>query len=57
MKTNISIAMIGGRGFVGQEIISILNNHPTFMLTKVFSKTAEDEVGLQEIFKSKVFSS
>lgn len=44
MKTNISIAMIGGRGFVGQEIISILNNHPTFMLTKVFSKTAEDEV-------------
>ena len=41
MQNKINIAMIGGRGFVGQEIISILNNHPIFMLTKVFSKTAE----------------
>ena len=36
--------MIGGRGFVGQEIISILNDHPIFMLSKVFSKTAGGEV-------------
>ena len=41
MQNKINIAMVGGRGFVGQEIISILNNHPIFMLTKVFSNTAE----------------
>lgn len=44
MKNKINIAMIGGRGFVGQEIISILNDHPIFMLSKVFSKTAGGEV-------------
>lgn len=45
MKNKINIAMIGGRGFVGQEIISILNDHPIFMLSKVFSKTAGGEIG------------
>ena len=44
MKNKINIAMIGGRGFVGQEIISILNDHPIFMLSKVFSKTVGGEV-------------
>ena len=34
--------MIGGRGYVGQEVISILNNHPNFELEKVFSKSTFD---------------
>ena len=40
MKNKFNIAMVGGRGYVGQEIIGILNNHPLFILSKVFSSSA-----------------
>ena len=39
MKNKLNIAMLGGRGYVGQEIISILDNHPNLNLTKVFSSS------------------
>ena len=42
MKTKFNIALIGGRGYVGQEIIHILNQHPNFELCKAFSRTAAD---------------
>ena len=51
MQNKINIAMIGGRGFVGQEIISILNNHPIFMLTKVFSNTAGESKDIFNPFR------
>ena len=40
MKNKFNIAMIGGRGYVGQEIIQILNDHPCFDLVKIFSKSS-----------------
>ena len=40
MKAKFNIAMIGGRGYVGQEIIQILNDHPNFGLVKIFSKSS-----------------
>ena len=43
MKDKYNIAMIGGRGFVGSEVIKILNAHPLFFLTKIFSTSAEGE--------------
>ena len=43
MKDKYNIAMIGGRGFVGSEVIKILNVHPLFFLTKIFSTSAEGE--------------
>jgi len=42
MINKFKLAMIGGRGYVGQEVISILNNHPNFELEKVFSKSTFD---------------
>ena len=42
MKTKFNIALIGGRGYVGQEIIHILNQHPNFKLCKAFSRTAAE---------------
>ena len=43
MKSKFNIALVGGRGYVGQEIIAILNNHPNFILTKIFSKSASGD--------------
>jgi N-acetyl-gamma-glutamylphosphate reductase len=43
MKTKFNIALIGGRGYVGQEIIHILNQHPNFILCKAFSRTAAEK--------------
>ncbi|MDC0547274.1 N-acetyl-gamma-glutamyl-phosphate reductase, partial [Gammaproteobacteria bacterium] len=43
MNNKYNIALLGGRGYVGQEIIAILNNHPNFILSKVFSKNAAGE--------------
>ena len=40
MKAKFNIAMIGGRGYVGQEIIHILNEHPYFDLLKIYSKSS-----------------
>ena len=34
-----NIALLGGRGFVGQEIIKILGNHSCFDLYSVFSSS------------------
>ena len=31
MKTSFNISILGGRGYVGQEIIKIINNHPNFL--------------------------
>jgi N-acetyl-gamma-glutamyl-phosphate reductase common form len=43
MKSKFNIALVGGRGYVGQEIIGILNNHPNFSLSKIFSKSASGD--------------
>lgn len=43
MKSKFNIALVGGRGYVGQEIIGILNNHPNFTLSKIFSKSASGD--------------
>ena len=49
MKNKFNIALMGGRGYVGQEIIGILNNHPNFTLSKIFSKPEK-----QSIFRRKL---
>ena len=38
-KDKYNIALLGGRGYVGQEIIKILNLHPIFNLSMAFSKS------------------
>ena len=41
MSTKVEqVAILGGRGYVGSEIIKILNNHDHFYLAKVFSSSA-----------------
>ena len=41
MSTKVKqVAILGGRGYVGSEIIKILNNHDHFYLSKVFSSSA-----------------
>ena len=35
-KNKYKIALLGGRGFVGQEIIKIIDNHKYFDLSLVF---------------------
>ena len=37
IKDKYNIALLGGRGFVGQEIIKLLNFHPFFNLSMAFS--------------------
>ena len=39
MNKIYNIALMGGRGFVGQEIIALIDNHPYFELSQVFSKS------------------
>ena len=39
MNKIYNIALMGGRGFVGQEIITLIDGHPYFELTQVFSKS------------------
>ena len=39
MNKKFSIVIFGGRGFVGKEIISLLNHHDHIELKKVFSST------------------
>ena len=41
MSTKVKqVAILGGRGYVGSEIIKILNNHDHFHIAKVFSSSA-----------------
>ena len=37
---NYNIALFGGRGHVGQEIIKLLDKHPLFFLKKAYSSSA-----------------
>ena len=41
MKTSFNISILGGRGYVGQEIIKIINNHPNFFISDIYSKTSQ----------------
>ena len=33
------IALLGGRGYVGQEIFELVNNHPKLSITSVYSSS------------------
>jgi N-acetyl-gamma-glutamyl-phosphate reductase len=44
MKTKFNIAILGGRGYVGQEIIKIINNHPYFFISDIYSKTSQGKL-------------
>ena len=44
MKTNFNISILGGRGYVGQEIIKIINNHPNFFISDIYSKTSQGKL-------------
>ena len=44
MKTKFNIAILGGRGYVGQEIIKIINNHPYFFISDIYSKTSKGKL-------------
>ena len=35
-KDKYNIALLGGRGYVGQEIIKLLNDHPSFNLSMAY---------------------
>ena len=39
MNKKYHIALIGGRGFVGQEVVKLIVNHPYFQLSQIFSTT------------------
>jgi len=42
-KNKYNIALLGGRGYVGQEIIKLLNKHPVFNLSMAFSKSLAEK--------------
>jgi len=44
MKTSFNISILGGRGYVGQEIIKIINNHPNFFISDIYSKTSQGKL-------------
>ena len=44
MKTKFNISVLGGRGYVGQEIIKIINNHPNFFISDIYSKTSHGKL-------------
>ena len=44
MKTSFNISILGGRGYVGQEIIKIINNHPNFSISNIYSKTSQGKL-------------
>ena len=43
MMTKYNIALFGGRGYVGKEIIKLLDKHPFFYLKKAYSSSAYDK--------------
>ena len=44
IKNKYNIALLGGRGYVGQEIIKLLNKHPVFNLSMAFSKSLAEKM-------------
>ena len=44
MKTKFNISVLGGRGYVGQEMIKIINNHPNFFISDIYSKTSHGKL-------------
>ena len=36
MNKKYHIALIGGRGFVGQEVVKLIDNHQYFQLYQIF---------------------
>ena len=42
-KNKYNLALLGGRGFVGQEIIKIIDNHEYFDLSLVYSSSKAGE--------------
>ena len=44
MKTSFNISILGGRGYVGQEIIKIINNHPNFFISNIYSKSSQGKL-------------
>lgn len=40
MIKNFNIALLGGRGYVGQEIVKLINDHPNFLLKQAFSSSS-----------------
>ena len=43
MIKNFNIALFGGRGYVGQEIIQLINIHPNFSLNQAYSSSSAGE--------------
>ena len=43
MIKNFNIALFGGRGYVGQEIIQLINIHPNFSLNRAYSSSSAGE--------------
>jgi len=39
MNKIINIGLIGGRGYVGKELVKLINKHPTFNLKQAFSRS------------------
>ena len=52
MKTSFNISILGGRGYVGQEIIKIINNHPNFFISDIYSKASQGKL-VDDYTKSK----
>ena len=44
MKTSFNISILGGRGYVGQEITKIINNHPNFFISNIYSKSSQGKL-------------
>ena len=42
-KIKYNIALLGGRGFVGQEIIKIIDKHNFFDLSSIYSSSKAGE--------------
>ena len=43
MIKNFNIALLGGRGYVGQEIVKLINDHPNFLLKQAFSSSSSGD--------------
>ena len=37
------IGLLGGRGYVGQEIFELVNNHPKLSITSAYSSSQEGQ--------------
>lgn len=43
-KTSISVAIVGARGYVGDELIKLLNQHPVFELELAVSRSKQGQL-------------